>query len=128
MTDLPVVALAAGARSSVEQAVKLLRDPDPAALEECESLLRTAVIALSQITPKDVQAELRPILSGLQRDVSRVALLMRHAWEFYTGCMRAGFSTEETLRPERYDLESYDREGASAAPLIGVLANWAIEG
>ena len=123
MTGPPVVARAAGARRSVEQAVKLLRNPDPAALEQCEALLRTAIFSLSQIGPEDQEAELAPILSGLQRDVSRVAILMRHAWEFYAGCMRAGFATIEPPR-----LESYDREGASATPFGEVLANWAIEG
>ena len=123
MTEPPVVARAAGARRSVEQAVKLMLNPNPAALEECDVLLRTAIISLSQIGPEDRGSELAPILSGLRRDVAQVAILMRHAWEFYTGCMRAGFATVEPPR-----LESYDRDGASATPFGGVLANWAIEG
>ena len=75
--------LASQARARVARAIALLESPTATALDESSSELAAAIGRIEQL--KDAGASLpcpsRPVVIALRKDLRRVRVLLRHAWD-----------------------------------------------
>jgi len=93
--------LAAEARASVTRVMVLLERPTIEALEQCSEELSAAATRIQQINEGGDRsgASLKVTVAGLRKDLQRIALLLRHAWEFRAGTSeQAGYSGKGELK------------------------------
>lgn len=114
MTPADRVQLAAEARASVVRVMALLEKPTIEALDQSAAELLAATAQIQRIRDDGTSGgvPLKSMVAGLRKDLKRVSLLLRHAWEF-----RAATS----------DQAGYTRKGeltAQAAPT----AHWTLDG
>jgi len=93
--------LAADARASVTRVMALLERPTIEALDRCSEELSAAAARIQQINEGGAGAgdSLKATVAGLRKDLHRVAVLLRHAWEFRAGTSgQAGYSGKGELK------------------------------
>ena len=92
--------LAAEARASVVLVMALLERPTIEALDQSAVELAAAANRIQKITDggESRDAPVRSMVIGLRKDLQRVALLLRHAWEFRAGTSgQAGYTRKGEL-------------------------------
>jgi hypothetical protein len=105
--------LAAEARASVERVMTLLERPTLEALDQSAAELLNATAQIEKIKDDGTSggAPLKSVMAELRKDLRRVKLLLRHAWEFraatsdQVGYTRRGELTAQTVPATRWILE-----------------------
>jgi len=108
------VELAAEARASVERVMALLERPTLGALEQTAVELLTATAQIQQIKDDGTKggAPLKSTIAKLRKDLKRVELLLRHAWEFRAAASeRALYTPRGEITAQTTSVTSWTLEG-----------------
>jgi hypothetical protein len=108
------VELAAEARARVERVMALLEHPTIEALDQSAAELLAATAQIQQIRDEGTSggAPLKSMIAALRKDLNRVGLLLRHAWEFRAAVsQQASYSQRGELTAQTAPHASWTLDG-----------------